>query len=425
MGQYKTKTQRAGLRRWAPAFAAAALAAAAPGPVGATEGYFQNGYGARQKALAGAGVADGKDATTIAVNPAGLVGLEDQTDFSISLFSPQREYEAGPGAFVAPGLHESDNPVFPIPNFAWSRQLGPDTALGVSAYGNGGMDTRYPVSVFHGRAPTGVDLNQLFLSAALAHRVDKWSFGVAPVLALQLFQAQGLGTFAPFSSAPDHLSDIGNAFSYGGGVRGGVQYEVAPGFRLGVSGATRIYTTDFDKFSGLFAEHGGFDIPANVTAGAAVDVTRSLTLLFDYKHIWYSDIASIANSSQIPLPLGSDGGPGFGWHDVDVFKIGAEWRYDRDWTLRAGYSYNTNPIRPADVGFNILAPGVVQHHLTGGAKYRWSDNLDLELAAVYVPENEVAGNYNGQPVEIRMHQYEATLGAVWRWDGRRDLEPLK
>jgi long-chain fatty acid transport protein len=407
------------------------------GSAHATEGYFQNGYGARGKALAGAGVADSKDATAISNNPAGLVDVDDQTAIAISLFSPQREYEAGLNGPITPGLHESDNRAFAIPNFAWTHRLAPDTVLGVGVYGNGGMDTRYPVSVFppFGRSPTGVDLNQVFVSAALAHRMGKLSVGVAPVVALQVFQAQGLGTFAAYqlSSDPDHLSDIGNSFSYGGGVKGGVQYELTDTVRVGVAGATRMWMTDFDKFSGLFAEHGNFDIPANVTAGVAVDVSRSLTLMFDYKHIWYSDIPSIAHSSGLPGfssngLLGSDTGPGFGWHDVDVFKIGAEWRYDPRWTLRAGYSYNTNPIKAADVAFNILAPGIVQHHISAGAKYKWSDNLDLELAGVYVPETSVSGTDPfgfGQPIEIRMHQYEVTAGIVWHWDGGRALEPLK
>ncbi len=61
----------------------------------ATDGYFQDGYGARQKALGGAGVADTKDATAIANNPAGLADVDNQLAGAITLFSPQREYEAG------------------------------------------------------------------------------------------------------------------------------------------------------------------------------------------------------------------------------------------------------------------------------------------------------------------------------------------
>ena len=103
------------------------------------------------------------------------------------------------------------------------------------------------------------------------------------------------------------------------------------------------------------------------------------------------------------------------------------------WTLRAGYSYNDNPIQPEDVTFNILAPGVVQHHFTGGFKYKWSDDIDLELAGVYAPEISVSGvnpfgadplTGNTQPVEIRMHQYELTLGAIWHL-GEGSEQPLK
>ena len=58
-------------------FAGAAISAFALGlgieAANATEGYFQNGIGARHKAFAGAGVADSRDATATTNNPAGLV----------------------------------------------------------------------------------------------------------------------------------------------------------------------------------------------------------------------------------------------------------------------------------------------------------------------------------------------------------------
>jgi len=63
-------------------------------PASATEGYFQNGYGARQKALAGAGAADSRDATAAALNPAGLVHVGTEASIAASLFSPHREIES-------------------------------------------------------------------------------------------------------------------------------------------------------------------------------------------------------------------------------------------------------------------------------------------------------------------------------------------
>lgn len=438
------------------ALGAAALLLA--GDALATEGYFQYGYGARQKGLAGAGVADSRDATAIALNPAGLVHVGDQFTFSVTAFSPQRDYEASAGCNVPVGFppcppvlsgeHGSDRNLFGIPNLAYARRLGPDTVFALGVYGNGGMNTTYPDVVFdffdgvpgNEEPPTGVDLTQVFISGAISHRMGNFSIGVAPILALQFFEMEGLGNFAAFSSDPFHVSDNDYDFSYGAGLRAGIEYAVTPWLRLGVAGNTRIYMTEFDKYRGLFAEQGDFDIPASITAGIAVDLRPDMTLMVDYKHIWYGDIKAINNPSTnifactrgFPATgtgcLGNDGGAGFGWQDIDIIKVALEWRYDDQWTFRAGYAYNENPIEPRDVLFNILAPGVVQHHITGGFKYKWSRDFDIEFAAAYVPENDVKGKhlFGDQDIEIRMWQMEATLGAVWHLDQpEAPLEPLK
>ncbi len=93
-----------------------------------------------------------------------------------------------------------------------------------------------------------------------------------------------------------------------------------------------------------------------------------------------------------PALLGLPNGPGFGWHDVDVFKFGAEWRATPTWTWRVGYAHNTNPIKSTDVTFNILAPGVVTDHITGGFAYRVDRaTRRVEFAAAYVPSHSVSG----------------------------------
>ena len=62
-------------------------------PALALEGYFQHAYGARHKGLAGAGAADGRDATIAIINPAGLVHAGNELDLAFGLFSPTREME--------------------------------------------------------------------------------------------------------------------------------------------------------------------------------------------------------------------------------------------------------------------------------------------------------------------------------------------
>ena len=103
-----------------------------------------------------------------------------------------------------------------------------------------------------------------------------------------------------------------------------------------------------------------------------------------------------------------------------------EWRSSPELTLRAGYSYNTAPIKSRDADINIMTLGVVQHHITGGLKYQLTQNWDLEFAAMYAPKATVSGIelfFPARSVEIEMSQFEFTVGAVYRFG--TGAEPLK
>lgn len=410
----------------------------AMGSASATEGYFQNGYGARQQGLAGAGVADSRDAMALSLNPAGIVGLGQQLQVGVSLFMPFRGYDAvGPG-FVAPGgmsgSIDSSSNIFGVPNMAYVAPIDPQSAWGFALFGNGGMNTTYKnvfnsncgglgAGVFCG-GNAGVDLMQAFLTVGYARSFGQFSLGVAPVVAVQRFKARGLSLFAPFSSDPLHLTNNDYDYSIGAGVRAGVQWAVTSNVRIGVSGQSPIWMTNFDDYRGLFAEQGDFDIPGNVTAGIAFDLNPAFTVMLDYKRIFYGSVPSIANPSTPLLPgsLGTDNGPGFGWHDVDIFKVGAEWRISPIWTLRAGYAHNTNPIKAPDVTFNILAPGVVTDHFSGGFSYKMSPAATIDFGATFVPEHSVSGiemtpggPNPGRTITLSMHQFQFTLGLTYQF----------
>lgn len=443
------------IRLGAMVFATAALMLGSYGESMATEGYFQHGYGARNKALAGAGVADTRDATAVAVNPAGLVHVDDQLNMAVSVFSPRREYIGGaPGVgfpfpgFAPVGEVDSSSNYFLIPNMARSWRVNHSLVdvIAISMYGNGGMNTNWPevarpnaatacpggagVGIFC-RGRLGVNLNQAFLSLAAAKQFGRVSVGIAPIVAMQQIELHGLGAFAGISSNPGKLTNQGLDTSWGFGVRGGVEVTLMPNVRVGIAGNSRVYMDEFGKYRGLFAEQGDFDIPASLQAGIAVDITPNLTAMFDYKYIWYSSIASINNPSTTASRagatgnpvffLGADGGAGFGWEDIDIFKIALEWRPNDTWTWRAGYATFDNPIPSRDVMFNILAPGIVQEEFTGGVKYKWSEKLDLELSGMYAPKESLSGFELAtvanptHPVEVSMYQWEVTAGITWKF----------
>lgn len=393
-------------------------------PALATTGYFPHAFGIQSKGVAGSDVAFAQSAMTIAVNPAGLSDVDNQLNVGVSLFSPHRKYSAtGPAGgtdFVAVKNQTSKKTLFGIPNFGYARKLNDRATFGFALYAAGGMNTTYPTDVYNTLVPggfgkTGIDLMQVGLSPALSYKVtDMVSVGIAPIFSVSRFKATGLGAFG--------VGNNGYDWAYGVGGRVGFQVKPTSAFSFGAYYQSRIYMSKFDKYAGLFAEQGDFDIPASAGAGVAFKPVSNLTLTGAYKHIWYSKVNSIGNPGTnffLPAAFGANNGPGFGWKDVDVFSVGATYDVNEKLTVRAGYSYNTAPIKSTDVTFNILAPAVVQHHFTGGASIKLSDNLTLDLAGMVAPSKKVSGVDMGpgstNAINLKMWQVEGSAGITWKF----------
>jgi long-chain fatty acid transport protein len=391
----------------------------------ATNGYFSHGYGAMYKALAGAGVAFPLNTFTAAVNPAGMVFVESGYDVDVALFNPNRDYTVTgapsgfPGTFgLAPGTVESGSTLFAIPGLGANWMIDDDSSFGVSLYANGGMNTDYDFQTF-GFAPTGVDLAQLFIAPTYSRKLgDRHALGASAILAYQRFRAEGLAAFSPFSSAPANLTDNGHTSSFGGGVRVGYLGELSDTVSVGGSVQTKIYMGELTDYSGLFAEQGGFDIPASWTLGVAVKPNEKVALLFDVQQILYSGITSVNNpllpNLQTSL-LGNDDGAGFGWEDVTVFKIGAQFGTGGPWTWRAGFSTTGQPIPSSEMLFNILAPGVVEQHLTFGFSRALGEGKEISFAVMRAFSHAVGGPNpleapGQQDIELRMDQWEFAIG---------------
>ena len=167
--------------------------------------------------------------------------------------------------------------------------------------------------------------------------------------------------------------------------------NLSPGFSLGITYASKIHMSKFKKYAGLFADGGNFDIPENYGAGVAFKPVQPLTVSVDYELIKYCGVPAVSDPSTTPAQLGSTGGPGFGWKDVNVWKVGLEYASSDRWTWRAGYNHTDNPIQSADVTFNILAPGVVTDHLTLGLTHTSPSGGELTVAYMHAFNNSVQG----------------------------------
>lgn len=403
----------------------------------ATNGYFSHGYGMKAKGMGGASTAMAIDAMGGANNPASMVWVGDRLDVGIDWFSPKRgaSRSGGGAAFT----EESTNNNFFIPEFGYNHMMKPDMSLGVTVYGNGGMNTSYtqgnsvaanqcgagaPASnPLCGPGKLGINLEQLIIAPTLAYKLNETnSIGISPLLGYQRFGANGLQAFAAISTAPTKLTDNGYDSSTGWGVRFGWQGKVSDSVTLGAAYATKMKMGKFNKYSGLFADQGSFDIPENFNLGVAFKVAGSTTIAADYQRINYGKVKSIANpSTQLGCPgtgcLGGVTGIGFGWSDINVYKIGVMHQYNDQLTVSVGYDRSDNPIKSRDTTFNIIAPGVVQDHFTAGVTYALSKSSEITASYMHAMKKTVTGVPNtvyfpmGGTEEI--HMYQNSLGIAY------------
>lgn len=429
------RTDRLGLRLTT----LAALLGAA-GLAQATNGYFPHGYGIKAKGMGGASTATAEDSLGGATNPAKMVWVGSRMDLGAEIFSPHRDAERS-GALAAPTLNgkvESDKTAFLVPEFGYNRMWGSNMSLGVSVYGNGGMNTTYPQGNFNcgagpanilcGAGGIGVDLMQLVVAPTVAFKLnERHSVGASVLLGYQMFKATGLQAFdnapgfPPFTQSPGSVTNNGYDSATGVGLRVGYMGKLSDTVTIGAAYSSKINMSKFDEYKGLFAGAGDFDIPSNYSVGVAFVPAPGWTVAADYQRINYSDVAAVNNPSLPVAPLGASNGPGFGWRDIDVLKLGVSWAMSPSLTLRAGYNKGQNPIRPADVTFNILAPGVMKDHYTAG--FTWALDKDSELSGhlMLAPRQTVSGASlfdgvfgvpgAGGTEKIGMRQY--SIGVAW------------
>lgn len=374
-------------------------------PIGsalATEGYFSHGYGMKAKGMGGASIATAQDAFAGANNPASAAWAGNRLEGGVDIFMPKRGMSRTASG-LGPVNVDSGANTFLVPELGYNKIINDSLAVGVTVFGNGGMNTDYaggqincgagPANVLCGSGKLGVDLMQLIVAPTVAYKFsEKHSIGVSPLLVYQKFKADGLQAFTSMSSEPSKLSNNGYSTSTGVGVRLGYFGKLSDNVNIGASYSPKTKMGKFSDYAGLFAGGGGFDIPENYALGVSVRATPAILVAMDYQRINYSKVPSIGNPSTNQAPLGSSNGPGFGWRDINVWKLGAQWQATPQLALRTGVNISQNPVQSENVTFNILAPGVVTSHFTLGATYALSPSTELTVAYMQAPKRSVTGS---------------------------------
>jgi len=423
-------------------------------PAHATNGYFLPGFGIRSQGMGGVGIAYGRDSLSTAANPANAVKTGMRGDLGFAVFNPERHAAVGSSAgglspFGFFGSVESDAKYFIMPEMGFSMPLDDKLHVAMAVVGNGGMNTTYPENFFSFGGPPdtpprdqklGVDMMQLLIPITAAYKVNEnHAFGASLVFAETRFRAYGLQAFQLFdtlftiTSDPNNLTNRGFDYSYGAGIRlGWLGDFMDDKLSVGITYASKTYMSKFDKYRGLFAEQGDFDIPENYGIGVAIKPAKNLVIAADVLRINFSDVASVGNQGMSgPLgtngvpsitdatkELGNDNGMGFGWRDQTVYKLGVQYGVNNRLLLRAGYNYGKTPIPDDQVTFNLLAPATVEHHYSVGFTYRANENLEVTGTYMYAASNSqsACGQNIVNCASFNMHQNVFGLTFGWVLD---------
>ncbi len=401
-------------------------------------GHVLSGVGPVDQGWSGAGTANPQDVLgALHWNPASITGLQGSSvSLSLQLLFPTGDISStvGQGAFgpfgppvALSGSTPSNAGPFPIPALGYVyHRPGSPWAFGVSAFGVGGFGVDYEASappfdqqgnlvnpaanpILTPQFPRGgLGFGAIFSEFALlqvaptvAYQINETvSIGIAPTVNYALLEVNPFPATAPvFVETPTPggpvplplYPDAPREGALGFGFQAGVQVRGASGLNLGGSFKSTQWFGDFTFTSDEVPAKPPFtfrlDYPMILSFGVGYTGLDCWAFAADVRYIDFAHTEGFNDS-------GFDDAfavKGFGWNSILVFAAGAQYHVTDRLPVRAGYSFNEQPIDDAVSFFNTPSPAIIQHRLSGGFSYALSETVTASLAAQYGFKNHIEG----------------------------------
>jgi long-chain fatty acid transport protein len=312
-------------------------------------------------------------------------------------------YDDAGDTSIAPNIHL----IVPVNDqFAW----------GVNAYTNFGTKTEfsndYPASEYGGLT----DVKSFNLGVAGSYRVnEQWSFGAG------LDFIYGEGTMK--RTASSDVATIGGMDL--------VNVDAADGWAMGFNVGT-VYEMDENNRFGL-AYHYSPEFEAEDSKGQKItlplpDIAEfsgfhkiedtQFAVHYSIQYIGWKSFDEIAFRNLQGSPLGSSYDKPYEWQDGWHYSIGGTYYLNKDWTLRAGYMYDTSA---QDSLTSISVPDSDRQWFSAGFTYHLSSESNIDFGFTYlmgddVNVNEATANPTYDPTDPMSPQYLSTLTATTHAD---------
>lgn len=351
----------------------------------ASDGNELSAIGAIQSGSAGAGIASPQDTTWVLLNPAGMVELGKRLDITFELLFLERGMTPAGFPLAANPLagHQQDNSPIEIPSFGMTIPLDDSDSLGFGIFGVQGNNTKYhrPRSVpgYLGNGDRRSELQVAKMPLAYAHQFDNgWTVGGSILGIATEFRTDSL-TLRLHETEGDWRRD----YALGIGFQIGVCKQWQD-FSFAASYTSRQSIGQYRKYSDVVKWN--LDQPQKFQIGAAYRPTDKLEFVADYKWVDWYPIKQLSEKTSKN---------GLGWRNQSIVKVGATYKLNETWTLRAGLAHGNSAIPDEFIFANALTPALGENHLGLGFTYAVNANLEYSFAYRHCFREEQADNGRG------------------------------
>jgi long-chain fatty acid transport protein len=397
-------------------------------PAKAGYGAYQMAYGGQSGGLGGVAYAVPQDTTPLSANPALAMSLGTRWDLGMDWETVDPTTSIHGNLLGRNERYPSRKRDFPVPRFGFSRPMDEAWAVGMTGFfaGFGADYPKSPLERFGGDPRVTLALAQAGISTALAYALaPRQHLGLSLNLSYQELSLKGAGSFARLSDSPDHFTNQGRDGSLGVGFTLGWNGALTPWASAGLGYRSKTWAQRFKDYAGLLPQQGLLELPAVYGGGLAVTPVPEVTLVLEVQRVLYEDQKATGNPLSQFLRegqrFGSDDGPGFGWNDQTIYRIGLAWHATSRLLLRGGYSYGTQQIPASETLFASFGPSCGQRHASTGFTYGWGAGWELTGALSKQFRNQVHGENSipllagGGEVDLELRNYSISFAIGRRY----------
>ncbi len=411
----------------------------------ATDGHFLYGAGPINEAMGGADTGLCLDAAgSISWNPACTAAFYGRRiEIHASLFVPWRSLSSSvdanafgpgmPGATLS-GTTVSKRNMSVIPGFAFIyHPAGHANSYHIAMLAVSGFGVDYPQNtnfsnpILTPQAPNGFGFGRvrsnymlitmpIGVARQLTERLSVGFSAVPSVSMLQVIPAPFSAPVAAGSTMPYYLSAKHDAPTFGAGFNVGARYSVGR-VGIGVSYRSPVWFRGFkwnsqDLSGDTHKLDFQMNLPQVVSVGTGLSVAKNTRIGLDLR--WFN-YANTTGFDEVGFN-DDDAVSGFGWNNIWAVDFGVQQKLTKSLKVMAGYNYSQNPVPDKYAFFNMPAPAIVQHHVSGGVT--WSTGkVDMSVAYYHAFQNSISGPWispqgavPGTSVTSSMSENSLTIG---------------